>query len=97
MLAARTDDTGWAQALARADEAERRTAGQRRAGWRAADHLALPVPGGDMIELAVPVVDGSGRTAAALVATVGDEDLVAKAAGELSRATSAAGRMLGHA
>lgn len=97
LLAARADDTGWAQALARADEAERRTAGQRRAAWRAVDHLALPVPGRGTIEVAVPVVDGSGRTAAALVAMVGDDDLVAKAAVELTRATSAAGRMLGHA
>jgi IclR family transcriptional regulator, acetate operon repressor len=97
MLAARADDTGWEQAVARADEAERRTAGQRRSDWRAADHLALPVPGRGTIEVAVPVIDGSGRTAAALVAMVGDEDLVAKAAMELTRATSAAGRMLGHA
>jgi IclR family transcriptional regulator, acetate operon repressor len=97
MLAARADDTGWAQALARADEAERRTAGQERAAWRTADHLALPVPGRETIEVAVPVVDGSGRTAAALVAMVGDDDLVAKAAVELTRATGAAGRMLGHA
>jgi IclR family transcriptional regulator, acetate operon repressor len=97
MLAARADDTGWEQAVERADQAERRTAGQRRAAWRAADHLALPVPGRGTIEVAVPVVDGSGRTAAALVAMVGDDDLVAKAAVELTRATSAAGRMLGHA
>jgi hypothetical protein len=47
--------------------------------------------------VAVPVIDGSGRTGAALVTMVGDEDLVAKAAVELARATSAAGRMLGHA
>ena len=97
LLAARADDTGWAQALARADEAERRTAGQERAAWRTTDHLALPVPGRETIEVAVPVVDGSGRTAAALVAMVGDDDLVAKAAVELTRATGAAGRMLGHA
>ncbi|MEJ3742737.1 helix-turn-helix domain-containing protein [Actinomycetes bacterium KLBMP 9797] len=97
MLAARADDTGWEQAVARADEEQRRAAGQGRAAWRTADHLALPVPGHELIEVAVPVVDGSGRTAAALVASVGDEDLVAKAAVELTRATSAAGRMLGHA
>jgi IclR family acetate operon transcriptional repressor len=96
ILAARADETGWEQALARADEAERRTAGHRRADWRAADHLALPVPSRGTIEVAVPVVDGSGRTAAALVAMVDDEDLVAKAAVELTRATNAAGRMLGH-
>jgi IclR family transcriptional regulator, acetate operon repressor len=97
MLAARADEAGWAQALAHADEAERRTADQRRPAWRAADHLALPIPGRGTIEVAVPVVDGSGRTPAALVAAVGDDDLVAKAAVELTRATSAAGRMLGHA
>jgi IclR family transcriptional regulator, acetate operon repressor len=96
MLAARADDNGWAQAVARADDAERRTAGQRRAAWRTADHLALSIPGRGIIEVAVPVVDGAGRTAAALVASVGDEDLVAKAAVELARATSAAGRILGH-
>ena len=97
MLAARADDTGWQQALARADDAERRLAGRHRTAWREADHLAVPAAGREAIEVAVPVVDGSGRTAAALVAVVGDEDLVAKAAVELGRATGAAGRMLGHA
>ena len=97
LLAARADDPGWEQALGRADKDERRTAAQQRPAWRTADHLALPVPGRGTIEVAVPVVDGSGRTAAALVAMVDDEDLVAKAAMVLTRATSAAGRMLGHA
>jgi IclR family transcriptional regulator, acetate operon repressor len=96
LLAARADDTGWDQALAGADAAaDRRTATQRRAAWRVADHLALAVPDRAVVEVAVPVVDGSGRTVAALVAFVGDEDLVAKAAAELSRAAGAAGRVLG--
>jgi IclR family transcriptional regulator, acetate operon repressor len=96
LLAARADDTGWDQALAGASAADRRTATQRRAAWRVADHLALAVPDRGAVEVAVPVVDGSGRTVAALVASVSDEDLVAKAAAELSRAADAAGRVLGH-
>jgi IclR family acetate operon transcriptional repressor len=96
ILAARSDDTGWARALACTHEPDRRTATRQRANWRAADHLALPVPGRGAVEVAVPVVDGSGRTVAALVASVTDEDLVGKAAAELTRAASAASRMLGH-
>jgi IclR family transcriptional regulator, acetate operon repressor len=96
LLAARADDLGWDQALAGTNAADRRTAAQRRAAWRTADHLALAVPDRGVVEVAVPVVDGSGRTVAALVATVGDGDLVAKAAAELARAADAASRVLGH-
>jgi IclR family transcriptional regulator, acetate operon repressor len=96
LLAARADDTGWEQALARACDADRGAAADQRSTWRAAEHLALPVPDRGIIEVAVPVMDGSRRTVAALVASISDEDLVAKAAGELTRAASAAGRVLGH-
>ena len=96
LLAARADDAGWDQAIAGAVAAERRTATQRRAAWRVADHLALAVPDRGVVEVAVPVVDGSGRAVAALVASVGDEDQVVKAAAELSRAAGAASRVLGH-
>lgn len=96
VLAARSDDPGWTLALAQLTDGERAEASAHRSAWRQADHLALPVPDRGSIEVAVPVLDGSGRAAAALSAMVGDDDGVAKAVSHLGRAAQAASRTLGH-
>ncbi|WP_199752762.1 helix-turn-helix domain-containing protein [Actinoplanes sp. ATCC 53533] len=96
LLAARADDTGWALALALASADERADAETRRAAWRTASHLTLAGAEQGHTEVAVPVVDAYDHAAAALTATVGDND-VDRAATHLDRAAQAAGRTLGHA
>jgi DNA-binding IclR family transcriptional regulator len=96
VLAARADDAGWELSLAHLTDDERAEASAQREIWRHADHLALDVPDRGAIEVAVPVLDGSGRAAAALAASVSDEKHVATAANHLGRAAQAAGRTLGH-
>lgn len=96
MLAARADEAGWELALAQLNADERAEATAQRDSWRHAAHLALRMPDHDAIEVAVPVLDGAERAAAALVASVGDDDRVAKAVSALSRAAQAASRTLGH-
>ncbi|HEX6970541.1 MAG TPA: helix-turn-helix domain-containing protein [Micromonosporaceae bacterium] len=95
LLAARTDDAGWELALAQVPEEERAEAVAQREAWRIATHLTLPDADGT-IEVAVPVLDGDGGAAAALVAVVGDDDHAAKAVTHLSRVAQATGRTLGH-
>jgi IclR family acetate operon transcriptional repressor len=95
VLAARADDTGWELALAQLTGDERAEAGVQRDSWRHATHLALPASDGGAIDVAVPILDGTGGAAAALVASVSD-DGVAMAVTQLSRAAQAAGRTLGH-
>lgn len=96
VLAARADDAGWDLALTQVTDDERAEATAQRGPWRHATHLALPAPDGSAIEVAVPILDGTGAAAAALVASVSDDDGVTKAVIHLSRAAQAAGRTLGH-
>lgn len=95
VLAARADDAGWELALAQVTDDERAEASVQRASWRTAAHLALPAPDGGTIEVAVPILDGTGGAAAALVASISD-DGVAKTVTHLARAAQAASRTLGH-
>ena len=96
MLAARADDGSWDLALAQVTDDERAEATAQRDAWRHATHLALPTPHRGGIEIAVPVLDGSERAAAALVTSVGDQERVITAVTHLSRAAQAAGRALGN-
>lgn len=96
MLAARADDAGWELALAQLGAGERDEAMAQRDTWRQAGHLAVRLPDRDSVEVAVPVLDGAHRAAAALVASVENDDRLSKVVGELSRAAQAAGRTLGH-
>lgn len=95
LLAARADDAGWEAALELADSGERALADSERTAWRTASHLALAAGNHGGTEVAVPVQDGYGRAAAALTATVDDND-AGRAATHLARAAQAAGRTLGH-
>jgi IclR family transcriptional regulator, acetate operon repressor len=96
VLAARADDAGWELALTQVTDDERAEATAQRDAWRHTGHLALPASDRGVIEVAVPILDGTGGAAAALVASVGDDDGVTKAVTHLSRAAHAAGRTLGH-
>lgn len=96
VLAARADDAGWELALAQVSHDERTEATVQRDAWRHAAHLALPAPDGAAVEVAVPILNNAGGAAAALVASVSDDDRVAKVTAHLSRAAQAAGRTLGH-
>lgn len=96
LLAARADDAGWEHALAHLSTEERAEAERQRDSWRLATHLTLPVADRQIIDVAVPVQDGSRRAAAALTVSVVDDDAVAKAVIHLSQAAQAAGRVLGH-
>ncbi|HEX5542050.1 MAG TPA: helix-turn-helix domain-containing protein [Micromonospora sp.] len=95
LLAARADD-GWELALSLLADDERAEATEQREAWRHAPHVVLPLPDQEMIEVAVPVLDGAGAAAAALVASVASDSAVATAVTHLSRAAQAAGRTLGH-
>jgi IclR family transcriptional regulator, acetate operon repressor len=95
LLAARADDAGWEVAMALANPDERALAETERGTWRTAAHLALAGNDHGGTEIAVPVLDGYGRAAAALTATVGHDD-VDRAAAHLARAAQAASRTLGH-
>lgn len=96
VLAARADDGSWDLALARMTDDERAEATAQRDAWRDATHLALPAPDRGGIEVAVPILGGTGGAAAALVASVSDDEGVTRAIRHLSRAAQAAGRTLGH-
>ncbi|HEX5597566.1 MAG TPA: helix-turn-helix domain-containing protein [Micromonosporaceae bacterium] len=96
LLAARATDDSWELALAQLAEDERAAAAPQRDAWRSAPHIALPLPEQGAIEVAVPVLDGSGTATAALVASVSDDAAAATAVTHLSRAAQAAGRTLGH-
>jgi IclR family acetate operon transcriptional repressor len=95
VLAARADDAGWELVCAAASESDQAYAKRERDAWRAASHLCTEDLGGFGVEVAVPVVDGGGRGAAALTAAVPEES-VASTAAHLTRAAVAAGRTLGH-
>lgn len=101
LLAARAEDEQWARAVELAAAPEREAARRARTEWARADWLALaPADPTLPAEVAVPVVDGQGRTVAALAANVADAEdgaRVAAVATHLGRAAKAAGRTLGHA
>lgn len=101
LLAARGEDEHWARALERAEDTDRAEAGRQRRAWAEADHLALTPDDPTLpAEVAVPLVDGQGRTVAALAANIedaADTDRVTRVAVHLGRAARAAGRTLGHA
>ncbi len=71
-----------------------------RERWRMADHLHSPSNGvGSAGEVAVPILDSAHQAVSALAASVPDQAdpaRVAEIAGHLTRAATAAGRMLGH-
>ncbi|GAA5112936.1 IclR family transcriptional regulator [Haloechinothrix salitolerans] len=101
LLAARATDDAWQQCLDAATPDDSKRAENERATWREAAHLLTE--GGDSDEppeIAVPVLDGSGRAIAALAATpppVASESQIAEIAAHLARAGRAAGRTLSHA
>lgn len=108
LLAARADDEHWAQALARVEPDTADRADDHRHTWARADYLYLnPDDPSLAAEVAVPVIDGQGRTVAALAANLdlgsadgadGDgERRAGEIAAHLIRAARAAGRTLGHA
>ncbi|WP_166355469.1 IclR family transcriptional regulator [Phytoactinopolyspora limicola] len=100
VLAARADPEAWRQALDTLPLDQRQRAEKRLQEWREAPHLATT--GGEPdepSEVAVPVLDGSGRAIAALAATLppaASDELIATIAGHLARAARAAGRTLSH-
>lgn len=100
LLAAHGDDTAWQLALGVATPEDRKTAEDSRSEWRHSSHLVTTGSQPDLApEVAVPVVDGTGTALAALAATTpvaATETHVAEIVAELSRASRAAGRMLGH-
>lgn len=100
VLAARAADEVWQQCLNGHGDALEGAAEDLRRDWAAAPHLLTPALDlGGTDELAVPVLDASGRPVAALAATLGsgaDPARVGSAAAALARAAGAAGRTLGH-
>lgn len=95
VLAARADDAGWELVCAAVSESDETQAKRERDTWRTAPYLCTEDLGGFGVEVAVAVVDGGGRGAAALTAAVPEESVVSTAA-HLTRAAVAAGRTLGH-
>lgn len=99
LLAARSDDLAWQQAVQLLDEHERAEAAASRPDWASAPWLAV-APNDPTLspEVAVPVIDGRGNAVGALSAAVADADAAdnAAVAASLSRAARAAGRTLSH-
>lgn len=100
VLASRANAEEWNLALERADEVAGKEATAERAGWAAAPFLTM-TESLSMIpqEIAVPVFDGAGNTAAALAASLptgADQARINDIVGHLTHAASAAGRTLGH-
>lgn len=100
VLAARAEEDGWRHAIDAAAPEDRKTAESQRLAWRSAAFLVTEggLPEAPS-EVAVPIVDGRGRTVAALAATsppVASAEQIAQIAAHLSRAGHAAGRTLGH-
>ncbi|WP_122263003.1 IclR family transcriptional regulator [Ornithinimicrobium cerasi] len=110
LLAARSDEDGWALALAAAGEEDRADAEASREEWRGAEWLAhRPSDRTVPAEVAVPVLDAAGAAVGALAADLtgtaggtpdpagrGGEERAAEVAAYLGRAAKAAGRTLGH-
>ena len=100
LLASRASDEVWNGCVAGYSGPLDEPADQERRLWSSATHLVSPeVSMGGAGEVAVPVLDASGRPVAALAASVGrgvSPDRVLEMAGQLARAAGAAGRTLGH-
>ncbi|GAB3051446.1 IclR family transcriptional regulator [Sediminivirga luteola] len=100
LIAARGGEEIWQQALQSCGPQTAQLADDARQDWAGADWLAAegpdPVHAG---EVAVPVVDATGATVAALSAAVedpADESACAAVAAHLTKAARAAGRALGN-
>lgn len=101
LLAARAEDERWKLALEQVDEPTRGLAERERASWAAAPWL---VAGGATVgttaEVAVPVLDATGGSAAALSADLPPggvgSDRLRLVVDQLTRAAGAAVRTLGH-
>ena len=100
VLASRSDDENWNLALDRVDDVAGKEALDKRDEWASAP--ALMVSGLTPMlpqEVAVPVLDGMGRAAAALAASLpvgADQTRVDHVVTHLIHVASAAGRTLGH-
>lgn len=100
VLASRAGAEDWNLALDGADDLAAKEAEVERSAWASAPYLTM-VESSSMLpqEVAVPVFDGFGRTAAALAASVprgADQARIDDIVGHLTHAASAAGRTLGH-
>jgi IclR family transcriptional regulator, acetate operon repressor len=98
VLAARADDTSWALVTASAPTQVADVTDGQRDAWRNARYVLLaPNELHDRGELAVPVLNGSGRVIAALSAALQRDDLEPELlAADLERAAKAASRTVGH-
>ena len=100
VLVSRSDDENWNLALDRVDEVAGKEALDKRDEWAKAPSLMMS--GLTMMfpqEVAVPVLDGAGRAAAALAASLPigvDQSRVDTVVTHLTHVASAAGRTLGH-
>lgn len=100
VLVSRGSKDEWDLALERADEVMGKEAETERSAWATAPFLTMT--GASPIiprEVAVPVFDGAGRTAAALAASLpdgADQSRIDDVASQLTHAADAAGRTLGH-
>lgn len=100
LLGARADDETWAQCVAAYRGPLDGEQAELRSTWASAPYLLSPeVVSGASGEVAVPVLDASGRPVAALAASVPrgtDDERARDIAEHLARAANAAGRTLGH-
>lgn len=100
LLASRASDQVWESCLREYDGVLDGSTQQLRESWATSSHLVTSNgTTGDPGEVAVPVLDTTGATVAALAAAAppGNEPArVTEMAGHLSRAAAAAGRTLGH-
>jgi IclR family acetate operon transcriptional repressor len=100
LLAARATDEVWLRCVKVFDDPLDDDSDVLRTQWAAAPHLASTGVGpGSTGEVAVPVIDASGNSLAALSASVGaatDTVRVEEMAAHLTRAATAAGRTLGN-
>lgn len=100
LLAARASDDVWAQCVKGYDGPLDDTPDALRDAWSTAAHLLTADAGAPATgEVAVPVLDASGKPVAALAASAPrgtPPERVEEMAAHLSRAASAAGRTLGH-
>jgi IclR family acetate operon transcriptional repressor len=99
LLAARADDVRWQLAVDEVDEETRAQAERERGDWAQARWLVSDGTLGAAAEVAVPVVDASWGSAAALSADLPrgvDSDRLRVVVDHLTRAAGAAVRTLGH-
>lgn len=98
LLAARASAEDWTAALGRVDDLLAKEAADERSTWASAEHLVTEGTPAAAGEIAVPVVDGAGRAAAALsiAAPSSGTDQLSGVVSHLQQAARAAGRTLGH-